>query len=420
MSYFFKELVTAVDITYHLGGNNPQLLSIAEKQGRVVLDDSGFSVAVGIRDGSAQPFVKKSINLSDGSDGKQGGVAILRYGDEDLTLVFKYAAQGLSHGHYDKLSFSLFEKGDEVIQDYGLARFVNIEQKGGGNYLKENTSWAKQTIAHNTITQNEGSHFDGEYEVGSKYHSELHFFDVSNDDLQVVSARESNAYPGTEMLRTMVMIKEEGFEKPFVLDILKLTSEQNNQYDLPFYFMGQVMKTNFDYETPSTLSALGSENGYQHLYLEGIGKPSSESTRLLWMGNGKFYSLTSATHSSDELLFTRLGANDPEFNLRRDAALMIRRKNAANTVFATVLEPHGNYSPVSESAVNSNSNISELKVVYDDEYYTAVSIEDLSGVSKLFIMSNVSSSDADQHQLKIDDKSYDWTGPYHYTVINSL
>ena len=420
MSYFSKELVTAVDITYHLGGNNPQLLSIAEKQGRVVLDDSGFSVAVGIRDGSAQPFVKKSINLSDGSDGKQGGVAILRYGDEDLTLVFKYAAQGLSHGHYDKLSFSLFEKGDEVIQDYGLARFVNIEQKGGGNYLKENTSWAKQTIAHNTITQNEGSHFDGEYEVGSKYHSELHFFDVSNDDLQVVSARESNAYPGTEMLRTMVMIKEEGFEKPFVLDILKLTSEQNNQYDLPFYFMGQVMKTNFDYETPSTLSALGSENGYQHLYLEGIGKPSSESTRLLWMGNGKFYSLTSATHSSDELLFTRLGANDPEFNLRRDAALMIRRKNAANTVFATVLEPHGNYSPVSESAVNSNSNISELKVVYDDEYYTAVSIEDLSGVSKLFIMSNVSSSDADQHQLKIDDKSYDWTGPYHYTVINSL
>ena len=44
------------------------------------------------------------------------------------------------------------------------------------------------------------------------------------------------------------------------------------------------------------------------------------------MGNGKFYTLTSVTDSSDELLFTRLGANDPEFNLRRDAAFMIRRK----------------------------------------------------------------------------------------------
>ena len=76
-------------------------------------------------------------------------------------MVFKYAAQGSSHGHYDKLSYSLYENGEEVIQDYGLARFVNIEQKGGGNYLKENKTWAKQTIAHNTVTQNETSHFKG-------------------------------------------------------------------------------------------------------------------------------------------------------------------------------------------------------------------------------------------------------------------
>ena len=118
---------------------------------------------------------------------------MLRHGDEDLTLVFKYAAQGLSHGHYDKLSFSLYEKGDEVLQDYGLARYVNIEQKAGGNYLKENTSWAKQTIAHNTLTQNETSHFQGKYEVGSQHHSDLYFFDASNSNVQVVSAIESES-----------------------------------------------------------------------------------------------------------------------------------------------------------------------------------------------------------------------------------
>jgi hypothetical protein len=218
----------------------------------------------------------------------------------------------------------------------------------------------------------------------------------------------------------MVMIKEDGFEKPFVLDILKVSSEKENQYDVPFYFMGQVMKTNFEYDTPPTLSALGTKNGYQHLYLEGIGKPSSDNTQLLWMGNGKFYSLTSATHSTDELLFTRLGANDPEFNLRKDAALMIRRKSAANTVFASVLEPHGNYSPVSEFAVNSNSNISELTVVYDDEAYTAVSIQDLAGKTRLFVLSNNEASASAQHHLKIDDEEYHWTGPYHYTEINSL
>ena len=104
-----------------------------------------------------KPFVKKSIELSDGANGDEGAVGILR--SDDLELVFKYTAHGLSHGHYDKLSFALFEDGNEVVQDYGMARFVNIEQKGGGNYLKENTTWAKQTIAHNTIVQNETSQF---------------------------------------------------------------------------------------------------------------------------------------------------------------------------------------------------------------------------------------------------------------------
>ena len=415
MSYHTGALVTAVDIAYHVGEQDPRLLSVAEEQGRVLLDDAGFSVALAIRDGKTRPFEKKSINLSDGPDGKQGGVAILRHGNEDLTLVYKYAAQGLSHGHYDKLSFSLYEKGDEVLQDYGLARFVNIEQKGGGNYLKENKTWAKQTIAHNTVTQNETSHFQGKYEIGSQHHSELYFFDDSNSDVQVVSATESNAYPGTELRRTMAMIKNENFEKPFLLDILKVVSDKENQYDLPFYFMGQVIKVNFEYDTPSTLSALGKKNGYQHLFVEGQGSAGPDGTKFSWMGNGKFYTLTSATDESDEILFTRIGANDPEFNLRRDAAFMLRRKAAGNTVFATAIEPHGSYSPVSELAVNSNSSILDLKVAYDDENYTVVSIRDLAGHTSTFFLSNMDASPSRQHQLEIGARRYQWTGPYHYS-----
>ncbi len=416
MSYHAREVVTAVEVAYHMGGRDPQLLSIAEKQGQVLLDDSGFSVALDIRDGKAQPFVKSSINLSDGADGKQGGVAVLRQGNEDLALVFKYSAQGLSHGHYDKLSFSLYEKGDEILQDYGLSRFVNIEQKGGGNYLKENTTWAKQTIAHNTITQNETSHFDGKYETGSQHHSELHFFDSSNAEIQVASAMETNAYPETEMRRTMALIKHKNFEKPYLLDIFKLSSIKENQYDLPFYFMGQVMQVNFELDSSSTLSALGERNGYQHLYVEGEGKPTSDNSKFLWMDNRRFYTLTSVTSDSDQLLFTRIGANDPEFNLRRDAALMIRRKQAKDTVFASVVEAHGSYSPVSEFAVNSNSNISELKVVYDNRYYTAVSIEDLQGSTSIFILSNTDASATKEHEIEFDDRVYHWKGPYHYSV----
>jgi len=412
MSYYTSALVTAVDISYHYGNKDPGLLSIAKEQDRVLLDDSGLAVALGIKNGKAKPFDKKSINLSDGPNGTQGGVGILR--NEDIELVFKYAAQGSSHGHYDKLSYSLFEKGEEIIQDYGLARFVNIEQKGGGNYLKENKTWAKQTIAHNTVTQNETSHFNGKYEIGSKNHSVLHYFSSENESVQVVSAKEANAYPGTEMLRTMAIIKDKDFEKPYLIDIMKVTSNKANQYDFPYYFFGQVLKSNFEYKTPETLKALGSKNGYQHLYVEGSASASNENTKFSWLNNRKFYTLTSITTNKDELLFTRIGANDPDFNLRRDPALLLRRKNTKNTLFVSAIEAHGSYSPVSESAVNSNSSIKEIKVVLDSEDYTAIAITNVNDTNKLFITANINASKGATHNLKINDSNYQWTGAYYF------
>ncbi len=410
MSYYSRELVTAVDIAYHHGTEAPGLLSIAKEQDQVTLDDAGFSVALGIKNGKEQAFEKKSINLSDGSDGLQGGVAVLRSGG--LELVFKYAAQGLSHGHYDKLSYSLYENGDEVIQDYGLARFVNIEQKGGGNYLKENKTWAKQSVAHNTITQNEISHFSGKYEIGSKHHSELFFYDDANPEIQIISAKEANAYPGTAMHRTMALIHEESFENPFLLDILRIGANKNNQYDLPYYFMGQVLKTNFEYTTPEILKPVGEKNGYQHLFLEASTEVANGNSKLSWLNYNKFYTLTTVTKNADELLFVRIGANDPEFNLRRDPALMLRRKNTKSTIFVSTIEGHGSYSPVSEFALNSKSSIKELKVVLDTDDYTAISIHCVNGTVRLFISANKNSSKEAKHTLNIGKELYEWSGPY--------
>jgi hypothetical protein len=412
MSYYNDALVTAVDISYHFGKQDAGLLTIAKKQNKVLLDDSGLAVAVGIKNGKAEPFYKKSINLSDGPEGKQGGVAILR--NQDMELVYKYASQGSSHGHYDKLSYSVYEKGDEVLQDYGLARFVNIEQKGGGNYLKENKTWAKQTIAHNTVTQNETSHYNGKYEIGSQNHPDLHYFSSANKNVQVSSAKVSNTYPGTDMQRTVAIIKDEDFEKPYVLDIMKVVSNKANQYDFPYYFLGQVLNTNFEYTHPKTLKPLGTKNGYQHLYLEGTGKSNKDNTKFSWLNKGKFYSLTTISDAKDEIFFTRIGANDPEFNLRREAAIMLRRKNIKNTIFVSAIEAHGSYSPVSESAVNSKSSIKELKMVLDTADYTAISITTIKGTTKLFITANTNASKEAKHTLKINNKKYTWVGSYDY------
>lgn len=413
MSYYSRSLVAAIDIAYFYGQRNPQFLSIAKQQSEVLLNQAGLSVAMDIHDGKAEPFRKESVNYSDGPEGNQGGVAIIRAGESALSLVFKYTAQGLSHGHYDKLSFSLYDRGAEVLQDYGLVRFVNIEQKGGGNYLKENQSWAKQTIAHNTLIQNGTSHFEGKYEEGVKFHSELYFFEAGREHIQIVSAKDTNAYPGTTMHRTMAMVRLPGDDKPVVIDLMKVLSSSNNQYDLPYYFMGQVLDTTFDYEIPDRLEALGGANGYQHLYLEGLGRPSSDSIQFTWLSDRKFYTLTAAVQQQDKLLFTRLGANDPDFNLRRDAALMIRREDVGNTVFASVIEPHGSYSPVSELSVNSNSAISGLQILFDNRAYTALAVERKERPASVFIVTNRDASTSTKHQLELSGKTYRWQGPYH-------
>lgn len=412
MSYQSKSLVAAVDIAYHFGGNNPELLSIAQKQGKVSLDDAGLAVALGIKEGKSKPFNKKSIELTDGPNGDEGGVGILRKGD--FELVYKYTAHGLSHGHYDKLSFSFFENGEEVIQDYGMARYVNIEQKGGGNYLKENKSWSKQTIAHNTLIQNETSQFEGRYNLGSQHHSERYFFDASNDTIQVASAKEVNAYPGTKLHRTMVMIKDSDYNNPYVLDIMHVTADKANQYDLPLYYSGQIMQTSFEYTKLQIPDVLGISNGYQHLYKEAYAKANSNNISLNWMFNDKFYSYTAVTAPNDEIILAKIGANDPEYNLRPEPSLILRKKNTRDAVFASIIESHGTYSVVSEFAINAYSNIKNIEVLFNSEKYTAVKIE-TNNKSKLFILSNQNPDKNTGHKLTINHKEYTWKGPFILT-----
>jgi hypothetical protein len=419
MSIYSRELVTVVDIAYLYGKKDASLLSIAKNQNRVQLDNSGMEVAMAIQNNLEKPFLKKSLDLSDGSDGKQGGVAILRTPDSDkeLALVMKYSSQGLSHGHYDKLSFSFYNKATEIIQDYGLARFVNIEQKNGGGYLKENTTWAKQTIAHNTIVQNEKSHFNGDFETGSMFHSEKYLFDVSNPKVQIISAIEKNAYPGTSIHRTMALIQEENYENPFVLDIIQLDSDKANQYDLPYYYLGQLMSTNFAYETPKTLEPLGKSSGYQHLWKKGIGTATSDNTKISWLNKGNFYTLTSATQKNDELLFVEIGANDPNFNLRNEPGFILRKKNAQKATFVSIIEIHGSYSTVTESASNTYSAINDIRIVFEDANYIGIVIKNKNESTKMFLLSTKNSLAKQKHKLLINGKTYQWIGPYHYTNI---
>lgn len=411
MSLSSRELVNAVSMAYYYGGNNPQLLSIIADQGRVPLNDSGLSAAKAIAETKAEPYQYGSMELTDGAKGDEGAIGILR--SNDLTLMMKYAKHGMGHGHFDRLGFLLYNGGDEVIQDYGSARWVNIDHKDGGGYLKENTSWAKQTIAHNTLVIDKDSHFDGKVDVAEESSGTPYYFS-STDQIQVVSAKELNAYKGIQMQRTMALVEIDELENPLIIDLFSIQAPEGTRYDLPLYYMGELMSTNQKFQMQNDLTPMGKESGYQHLWLEGETSLKSASFRMTWFNKKNFYTVTSAVQEGDRGLMTRIGANDPNFNLRRDAGF-VQRRTAGNTLFASLYETHGRYSYSDEIPINSFTSVSTIKILHESADYVMVSFDLKNGVSYLFAISQNDADEGKVHSLQAGAEKLEWTGPVYFS-----
>src|SRR5690606_1358906 len=196
-------------------------------------------------------------------------VSILRWGDpsDQSAMLFKYGSHGLSHGHFDKLQMLFYDQGREIIHYYGAVRFLNVEQKSGGRYLKENNSYAMQTVAHNSVVVDEKSHFNGERSRSEKHHPDRYYVNLDDPNFQVTSAKADSVYEGVQFHRTIAMVKDENLSKPILIDIFRINSEEEHQYDLPFYYMGHFIYTNFEYNPFSKeRTILGAKNGYQHLW----------------------------------------------------------------------------------------------------------------------------------------------------------
>jgi len=418
MSYHSREIVSALNVIYYMCGRDPSLLSIAKEQEQVQLDQTGYRVAADILLGKSKPFQKKSMELRDGAKGDEGAIGILRapFTGGELSCLFKYSAQGMGHGHFDKLSYSLYEGSTEVLQDYGFVRWVNIEQKSGGGYLPENQSWAKQTLAHNTVVVDETSQFKGSTKRANDFHSEPWYFNIDNPDAQLMSAKEKNAYPGIEMHRTLCLIKDTALGKPFLIDIYRVESEEAHQLDLPFQFQTQLLSTSFDYQIyPNGIIPLGTSDGYQHVWKEASGVAKENQIRMGWFSDYKFYELTTATELGDELIFARIGANDPNFNLRRDAFFMLRRKAAKDALFVSVIRPHGGYSPITEASANPSSLDFSIEILENTRSFTLISVSSPATQARLVMISNKSNDPSQQHKIMYEGKEYTWTGPVAVT-----
>jgi hypothetical protein len=413
-NYLSPELAIALDLIFKHYGGDPALLDIAKKQNIVMLNGAGITVARELSMRKILPdFNYKSIEYSDGANGDEGGIALIRSGairDQSL-LVMKYTGHGLSHGHYDKLSFLYYDQGREIIQDYGSARFLNIEPKYGGRYLPENKSFAMQTIAHNTVTVDEKSDFGGKIEVSEKNHSDRHFFSASDSTLQIVSAKDLNSYKDVSMQRSMAMINDARFTRPVVIDIFNVKSKDEHHYDLSYYYMGHLIDSNIKYEAHTKeRSLVGKENGYQHLWNEAEGKGNGKF-QITWLNGERFYTITSNADTTTKIIFTRLGGSDPNFNLRPDPGVMLRWKGKSH-LFASVLEPHGNFDGVNEFSAGAKGIIEEINVLGSDDECSIIQIKGKQNLNWLLMINNGPASDNRKHSAEFNGIKYEWTGNY--------
>jgi len=368
-TYETEELVYAVDIAYADMNAGDDLLDIAQQQGRVIVSDAGLQVAKAIAEGKTKPFSYKPMWISDGADGKSGGIGLMRSGsNKNQTLaVLKAGTQGMGHGHFDKLNILFYDNNAEVLTDYGSVRFLNVETKTGGGYTKENDTWSKQTVAHNTVVVDKKTQFGDDWQNAEKFHPELLYFDA-NKDFQVSSAKEVNAYEGVEMTRTVVLFKPEKAESPLLIDVFKIRSSKEHQYDLPFWYQGHITNTPFTVKNNNNqLSTLGTKDGYQHIWLTATGKLKGNNGQVTLLNNKKFYTTTFLADSSTQVQFALLGANDPQMNLRNEKAFILSQPKATNHTFVNIVEPHGANNPIAEFTVGFMPVIKDLKLVKDTD-----------------------------------------------------
>jgi hypothetical protein len=266
----------------------------------------------------------------------------------------------MGHGHFDKLAWQLYDNGNEIVRDYGAARFLNIEAKRGGRYLPENESWAKSTVAHNALVVDETSHFDGDGKYADKFWPAQTYFSDA-DGLQVSSGMIDSAYPGVVMKRTILLPSIPGLEEPLVIDLVHAASEASHQYDLPLHYSGHIMEFDFDARrNVADRPVLGSGNGYQHIWVDAEAGLDSGKGALTWILDGRFYTYRFAANGPLTAILGESGANDPEFNLRREPLLILRAQRDSDASFANLLEAHGSYDGAAEQTLDSRSLVSDL------------------------------------------------------------
>ncbi|EGR0268621.1 alginate lyase family protein [Vibrio alginolyticus] len=363
-----------------------------------------------------------SVELNEGPTGNNGAQGFIRMQDKtgDVSqLVMNYGQHGMGHGNFDTLGITFFNRGQEVLREYGFCRWVNVEPKFGGRYLDENKSYARQTIAHNAVTIDEQCQNGFDVDRADSVHGLPHFFKVEGTEINGMSAFANDHYPNTDMQRSVFMLNLDELEAPLLLDLYRIEGEDEHQYDYSHQYDGQIVRTNFDYQSFGELNTLGDDFGYQHLWKVASGKVQ-DTALVSWLQNNTYYTWLGTSSSAkqngdNEVIFTRTGANDPSFNLRSEPAFILRSKGES-TLFASVLETHGYFNEEFEQSVNARGQVKDIRAVGYNAVGSIVEITTEKSLVTVMISNVLGADDQTPHQVELNGKTYSWNGFYSLEV----
>ena len=109
-----------------------------------------------------------------------------------------------------------------------------------------------------------------------------------------------------------------------------------------------------------------------------------------------------------ETILAEIGANDPDFNLRREPIIIQRVRSAQNTTFVSMLESHGRYDGAAEQTVGSDSQIKSISHESINGL-DIVFVETLDG-KKVALAVSYDSDLEKKHAVKVGDQMLNWTG----------
>ncbi|MCG9656469.1 heparinase II/III domain-containing protein [Vibrio mediterranei] len=394
-------------------GINDNLLGMAKIQDSVWVHGCGLELSQAFEKATdvGLPFWP-SVELNEGPNGDRGAQGFMRVQDKNkdvFQLVMNYGQHGMGHGNFDTLGISYFNRGKEVLREYGFGRWVNVEPKFGGRYLDENKTYARQTIAHNAVTVDETCQNYFDVERADSVHGLQHFFCADNEQIVGMSAFANEHYDGVQQQRSVFMLKHDDLEAPLLIDLFRLTGEGEHQYDYSHQFDGQVIRTNFEYQAHKELNVLSEELGYRHLWNVEQGD-ANETALVSWLQEDSYYTwLGTSSNDNGEVIFTRTGANDPSFNLRSEQSFILRTKGE-DTLFASVLETHGYFNEEFEQSVSARGSVKNIQVVGHNAQASVVEIETETSRFTLMVSNNPQVTKDTINNAEIAGKTYSWIG----------